>query len=149
MLKTGTYLPRLIHLLISISNYRENDHGISTSRFIRPEGPGPQLRRRNLRRNRPAVRRMGQYRRKGGATADRHLPGGGRQPVRHGRRLLERRLGGGSRRGSQRPARRGADLDQDIAADGRWAERCRLLAVAPHQGGRGCAEKAWHRLYRS
>ena len=42
----------------------------------------------------------------------------------------------------------GADLDQDQPADGRRAERCRLLALAPDPRGRGRAAPPRHRLHR-
>ena len=127
---------------------RDGCDGIPTVRRLGPQGPRSQPRHRHVRRHQRLLQALGPDGRGGGRAPRRHLPGGRRQLLRHGRHLLRRRLGGDPGAGDQGQARAPADLDQGDLHDRRGAQRRRLVALPPRARLRGEPQAARHRPHR-
>ena len=123
-------------------------HGLPPARPLRPPRLRAHPRHDDLRRRRQVRQRRHHGPRRRARAADRHVPRRRRQPDRHGRRLLRRRLGGDPRPGARGPPRPRARGHQGAHGDGRRAQRRRALAPSPDPRLRGEPAPARHRPHR-
>ena len=112
-------------------------HGISTARRLRVQGSRAESGHGHVRRRQRALQGLGAERRGRGDAAGRHLPRGRSQHVRLGRRLLRRPGRGDPRQGDPGPPRPGDPLHQGDLSQRSRPQRRGIVAVPPHQDGRG------------